>query len=107
MKIVRPLDLKCEDGNLVMDSVDEKLEDLKSAVFYINEKTKDKSDEDFLSLLQQIRKQGYFPNDENIQIEKDVTEQDKFPFLGLIDLIRFKILYTDAIDLLIEQNNLL
>lgn len=78
MEVVRIIDLKDYKGVSLMESETNSL--VKEAVFYLNEKTKDMTDEQYIEWLKKKRTEG-FTNIDRIQLGDDLFQNKKFLFL--------------------------
>ena len=104
MKIlIRPLDLVNKKGKLMMD-LDENIMNIKDGIWYMDEKTKHLTDEEYLEWLKS-KVEEPFSYADNIEIEMDIFSP-KFAHLQKKHS-QLRIARSLVIDLLAEQNGLL
>lgn len=103
MEIVRINDLKNAEGENIFEAESEGL--VKEAAFYLNEKTKDLSDDEYIDWLKNKIKKGFFVTEDRLTLGDDLFTNEKFLFLQK-DYELLPIDIVTVLDLAIEQNGL-
>lgn len=105
MEVVRIIDLKNYKGVNLLEA-EESIGLVKEAVFYLHEKTKDLSDEEYINWLKNKIKNGFFLNLDRIELGDDLFQNPKFLFMKN-DYEKLPFDIVTVIDIAVTQNGLI
>lgn len=105
MEVIRSLQLKNSDNILIMDQEDDTF-DVKSACVYIQKKTEDLSDEDFIKWVKDKIESHFDTLEERLSIDSDLYSGE-FTYMQKIGISNFHVALVIVIDYLSKENGLI
>ncbi len=103
-EVIRVLDLKTKEGIYLLDTEEDNLH-LKEACFYLDKKTNQMSDEEFIEWIKLKMKTGIYMNENRFELKEDIYQ--RFPFLIKIFEANYLVPAMDLVlAMLIDANGL-